>query len=71
MQIKVGVVLLFGSSTVTDDLHMDGLLASSDLSVRPSSPSPTMDMMLFCPLSVIRPGRAPKGSVLHFPKTAQ
>lgn len=41
----------FLAVTVTDDLHMDGLLASSDLAGRPSSQSPAVDIVLVRPLA--------------------
>lgn len=47
----VGVPLLLGLSTHTDGLCMDGVLASCDLSVQPSTQRLAVDVM-FHPLTV-------------------
>lgn len=69
---QVGILLLLGLSTVIDDLHMDGLLASSGLSVKPSSQSPAVDIVLFCLFTEYQTWEGPKipsGPMLpHFPE---
>lgn len=51
----------FWLSPVTDDLHMDSVLASSDLSVWPSSRSPAVDSVLFRPLAECQTWEGPYG----------